>query len=358
MTTGAHPFPIEIGDLVARLAARAPELARDLLRAGVRRGPEWCVSAADSGPFGCSVSVHLIGSRAGVWKAWAADRSGDALDLIVAVADLSRYRHGTDRGGKAAAIRWALDWLRIDPAVREQPTVEPRTKVAAEQSDRAKRNAAFRWWLAGRPLAPGDEAFDYLVGTRGIDLTSFSRVPRVLRYIGALPNVEAGRRFPALIAGVFDRHGKFLSIHRIWLERQTDGRVLKAPVAEPKKVYSGFKGGLIPLWRGASGRPWKDPAPDDVLGLTEGVEDALTYASEVPEHRVAAAISIGNLLNLVLHPSLRDIIIAADNDQPGSPAAATLDRAVAHFAAESRQVRIARAPAGFKDLNDLMQRAS
>ena len=350
--TSERSFPIEIGDLVARLADLAPQLARDILPAGVRRGSEWVVAGADS-PFGCSISMHLAGSKAGVWGAWAAGKGGDALDLIAAVKC---------NGDKGVAICWALDWLRLDPALHDQVTElrgakVARSKAADEPSDAAKRDAAFRWWLAGRLLAPGDEAFDYLTRTRGIDLAALLRMPRVLRYVSALPNVEAGKKFPALIAGIFDRHGKFQTIHRTWLERRSDGRVDKAPITEPKKVYGPYKGGIIPLWRGASQRPWKDPASDDTLGLTEGIEDALTYATEVQEHRVAAAISVGNLLNLVLHPALRRLVIAADNDPPGSPAAQTLDRAVARFVAEGRRVHIARVPEGFKDLNDLLLRS-
>ncbi|HVC54925.1 MAG TPA: toprim domain-containing protein, partial [Stellaceae bacterium] len=148
--------------------------------------------------------------------------------------------------------------------------------------------------------------------------------------------------------------GRFQTIHRTWLERQSDGSVRKAPVAEPKKVYGPCKGGLIPLWRGASGQPWKQAPPGDVLGLTEGIEDALTYAVAVPEHRVAAALNVGNLAHVRLPPAIVTIIIAADNDAPGSPADRTLQRAVARFLAEGRDVRIARCPAGVKDLNALL----
>lgn len=340
-----HAHVVEIGDLVARLAARAPELARDLLPAGVRRGNEFCAAAADN-PFGCSISVHLAGNKAGVWGAWAAGKGGDALDLIAEI------ECGGDKG---RAIHWALDWLRID-RTDPQPTPQP-ARAAPEPDNKAKRQAAWRWWLAGRFVAPGDEAHDYLTETRGIDLVSLGRVPRVLRYVTALPNKEVGRPFPALIAGVFRPCGSFLTIHRTWLERQSNGRVIKAPLAEPKKVYGPFKGGLIPLWRGVSDRPWKDPPPDDVLGLSEGIEDALTYVSEVPEHRIASAITVGNLLSLNLHPALRDIVIAADNDRPGSQAAQTLDRAVTRFVREGRRVRIARATDGCKDLNELLLRS-
>lgn len=348
MIAPPRPFAIEIGELVARLAERAPELARDLLPAGARRGAEWCVTGAAS-PLGCSISVHLAGHKAGVWSAWAAGRGGDALDLVAAIKT---------GGDKRAAIRWARDWLRIDPKDRAPaPYPNSRNLETARQPDASaeeKRGAAFRLWLAATPLRPGDEAFDYLAGTRGIDFAALGRVPRALRYFRALTNIEAGRSFPALLAAVVGPRGRFLTVHRTWLERQHDGSVLKAPVAEPKKVYGPCKGGIIPLWRGASGQPWKQAPPGDVLGLTEGIENALSYAVAVPEHRVAAALNVGNLAHLRLPPAIATVIIAADNDAPGSPAALTLERAVKHFLAERREVRIARCPAGAKDLNALL----
>lgn len=347
MTERGHkPFAIEIGELVSRLADRVPALARDLLPAGVRRGGEWVVAGADS-PLGCSTSVHLAGPKAGVFGAWAAGKGGDALDLIAAVKFA---------GDKREAIRWAIDWLRIDPQDRPTATAAPATPRSrhADPSAEEKRGAAFRLWLAATPLRPGDEAFDYLAETRGIDFSALGRVPRALRYFRALSNIEANRRFPALVAAVVGPRGRFATVHRTWLQRQSDGRVRKAPVAEPKKVYGPCKGGLIPLWRGASGRPWRQAPPGDTLGLAEGIEDALSYAVAVPEHRVAAALNVGNLAHLRLPPAIATIIIAADNDKPGSPADQALQRAVARFLAERREVRIARCPPGVKDLNELL----
>jgi phage/plasmid primase-like uncharacterized protein len=343
----AQPRLVAIGDLVADLAAHAEALAAELLPGGTRRVHEWCVPRAAS-PFGCSVSVHLRGAKAGVWAAWAAGIGGDALDLVAAV------KFG---GDKREAIAWARGWLGNDqgtprraPADRPTPTV----LQLAEPDAKAKRDAAFRLWLAARPLSEGDEAFDYLAETRGIDFRALGRIPRALRYISGLTNLEADRRFPALLAVVVDGQGRFLTVHRTWLERQSDGRVLKAPVAEPKKVYGPCKGGTIRLARGASGKPWKEAPPGDVLGLTEGVENALSYAVAVAEHRVAAALNVGNLASVILPSAIGTVIIAADNDAPGSSAEQALQRAVARFLAEGRQVRIARCPPGIKDLNALL----
>jgi hypothetical protein len=342
--------PVAIDDVVAGLADQAPALARELLPGGVRRGAEWCVAAADS-PFRCSVSVHLTGSKAGVWSAWAAGRGGDALDLVAAV------KFADD---KREAIRWAMEWLRIDPKDRAAPPAamgarSDRIKPDAEADNEAKRAAAWRLWLAATPLVPGDPVWRYLSETRGIDLAALDRVPGALRYCRALNNIEAGRPFPAMVAAVTGASGRFLTIHRTWLEAQADGRVRKAPLAEAKKIYSRCKGGAIRLARGASGEPWKDAPAGDVLGLTEGIEDALTYALAMPEHRVAAALNVGNLLHLKLLPAIGTVVIAADNDAPESQADRTLRRAAARFVAEGRQVRIARVPPGFKDLNDLLR---
>lgn len=356
--TGSAGRPVEIGELVGRLAAAIEPLCRDLLPAGVRCGSEWCVAAAGS-PTGCSISVHLAGGKAGVWGAWATGTGGDALDLVATVADLSRFRSEHDGGDKAAAIRWARAWLGIDGELirnlrNSRSTAAPAPVRQAEPNAEQKRESAWRLWLAASPLRPGDEGWDYLTGTRGIDLAALPRLPGALRYMRGLTNAEAGRRFPAIVAAVIGPGGRFQTIHRTWLERQSDGRVLKAPVAEPKKVYGPCKGGLIRLARGASGRPWKEAPIGDILGLSEGIENALSYALAVPEHRVAAALNVGNLLHVKLPPTIDIIVIAADSDAPGSPAARTLQRAVDRFLAEHRDVRIARCPAGVKDLNELL----
>ena len=180
--TVPRPAPIEIGELVARLAERAPELVRDILPAGARRGSEWVVPGADS-PLGCSISVHLAGGKAGVWGAWAAGKGGDALDLVAAVKFA---------GDKREALRWALDWLRIEPQDRQPAAAAPAAARPrrADPSAEQKRGAAFRLWLGGTPLRPGDEAYDYLTETRGIDFAALDRAPRALRYFRSLTNTE------------------------------------------------------------------------------------------------------------------------------------------------------------------------
>ena len=88
---------------------------------------------------------------------------------------------------KRETIRWALDWLRIDPKDRAPSPAAPvarerQTRPSAEADNEAKRAAAWRLWLAGTPLVPGDLAYRYLSETRGIDLAALDRMPGALRF--------------------------------------------------------------------------------------------------------------------------------------------------------------------------------
>lgn len=357
MTAARPGVAIDIGELVNRLADRTPELARDLLPGGARNGNEWHIAAAAS-PLGCSIDIHLAGSRAGIWGAWGAGTGGDALDLVTTFADLARFRYAGDRSDKAAAIRWARAWLGLDASAEHDmrnrvPAPTAQRERQAEPSAEQKRNSAFRLWTSATPLRRDDVAWRYLAG-RGIDLAELPRLPGALRTMRALTYTDTGERFPVMLAAVIGPRGRFVACHRTYLQEHRDGRVTKAPVPSPKKVIGPSKGGLIPLARGPSGKAWKDAPEGDVLGLAEGIEDALSYAVAVPEHRVAATLNVGNLCHLRLPPTIATIIIAADNDAPGSPAARTLERAAARFLAEGRDVRIAHCPAGIKDLNDYL----
>jgi len=69
---------------------------------------------------------------------------------------------------------------------------------------------------------------------------------------------------------------------------------------------------------------------------------------------VLAAVSLANMAAMALPEAVATVIVGADNDAPGSKAAASLERAVAAFQGQGRSVRVARGPAG-RDLNDLLR---
>lgn len=332
---------------VARmLAARAPELARELLPGGRREGQEWRVGSL-SGEKGQSLAVHLGGERAGVWCDFSSGEAGDGLDLVAATLF---------RGDKGAALRWARRWLGLSdsgPAAPTPPRPEPRPQNRDADAER-RRRVALALFLEAEPRLVGSPVDSYL-RNRAIDLSALGRQPAALRFHPACWCHEAGRSLPAMVAAITEPGGRHLASHRTYLEQDQHGQWVKARLKNPKMVLGSFAGGVIPLQRGASGRPLRQAPDGEEVALGEGVENSLTAALAAPELRILAGISVANLARINLPPAIRRVLLLADNDPPGSPAALALQKAVDRFLAEGRQVRIARPPQGFKDLNDLAQ---
>ena len=336
---------MDMATIAAMLADRIASLCAELLPAGTREGAEWRIGSVAGEP-GRSMAVHLSGPKAGVWKDWAADIGGDALDLVAQVLF---------RGDKVQAVRWSRAWLGLDKA--DPASFEQRRRQAenrreeAREDDRRRKRRALAIFLEAQPQLAGTVAATYLA-SRAIDLEQLGRQPRALRFHPSLWNAETERHWPALVAAIVDPNGRMVAVHRTWLMPDGSG---KAPLRDPKMTLGRYTGGVIPLWRGASGKPLNDTPEGETIIFTEGIEDGLTGTLGTPEYRVAAAVSLENMASIPLPPAIATVIIAAQNDPPGSPAAHALDRAVARFLAEGRRVKIARPPPGVKDLNDLLR---
>lgn len=336
---------MEISTIVALLAARAPQLALELLPGGHREGTEW-VCPSQASPFGCSVSVHLTGARAGVWAAWAAGEAGDIPDLIAATK-FSGYKGG--------ALRWSRQWLGCDSDTPRAADRQPRhvqLPARPDAGEMARSRAAARLYFEAQASIAGTFAERYLRG-RAIDLTALGRQPRALSFAIGLWNGESKRTWPALIAAISDPEGRITAVHRTWLAEKPDGGAGKAPLENPKMTLGPYRGGCIRLWRGASGKPLKDAVPGETVLIGEGLEDCLTAAIAAPEYRVLCAVSLSNLAAIVLPSAISAVTILSQNDPPGSPAAKTLAKAIAALHRQGRYVKLARPPSRFKDLNEV-----
>jgi hypothetical protein len=344
---------LDLGTLSGMLADRIGPLCTELLPAGVRQGAEWRIGSVAGEP-GKSLCVHLSGAKAGLWCDFSADDlRGDALDLVAQVLF---------RGDKAQAVKWSRRWLGLDRSEaaalgfalgsskeQRRDAVKRRDEAAHDDAQRQRRAAAI--FLAGQPSLAGTPAAAYLA-SRAIDLAQLGRQPRALRYHPSLWNEETQRHWPALVAAITNAEGRMVAVHRTWLLPNGSG---KAPLRDPKMTLGRYAGGCIRLWRGASGKALKDAPAGDLLVISEGIEDGLSVAVELPEYRVLAAVSLSNLRNIELPAAIDTITIMAQNDAPGSAASRSLDRAVQHFLRLGKQVKIARPPPDVKDANDLLR---
>lgn len=332
-------------DIARMLAGRASQLASELLPGGKRDGHEWrCGSLG--GERGQSLGVHLTGEKAGVWMDFATGECGDALDLVAAV----NYR-----GDKGEALKWARSWLGLGgDAPVTRAAVAPRPTRAPDDSGEGEiarvRAAALAMWLQAKPTI-ADTPVDFYLRGRGIDLSRLGRQPRALRFHPGLYNSESQRTWPAMVAAISGIDGTHVATHRTWLAVDA-GRWRKAPLRKAKMVLGRMQGGSIRLWRGASGKSLSDAPADDLVVLGEGIETCLSIALAVPEARVLAGISLGNLAAIVLPQQLRSLTLAAENDT-APEALRGFIRAQNAQMARGLDVRVARSPIG-TDFNDAL----
>jgi len=359
----------DIGVIVGGLEDNILGLCRELFPAGVKEGAEYRVGSL-AGEKGRSMAIHVGSGRPGVWWDYGGrqDDRGDALDLVA---------KALFNGNKAEAITWAKGWLGLDTS---DPKAMNTKRRRAEQKSRAQKEGAgrnkkkaFAIWLACQESLRDTPADLYLKG-RGVDLAGLGYQPRALRFHPGLDNWEGldpkrdqPRRLPALVAAVCNAKGETVAVHRTWLQPSTQPGVFwsKADLKDPKMTLGRYVGGAIRLWRGEAVDPdsgeikrapaLNDAAPGSRVVICGGVEDGLTIVLAVPQFRVLVAVSLANMGSLELPDAISEVIIAADNDASGSRAAEQLDRAIEHFQSQGRRVRLARAPDGHKDMNDLVK---
>ncbi len=340
---------IDVKTIVDLLTQRIEGLAAEVLPRGHREGRDWVEASTSKGGLGDSLKVCISGARRGTWSHFAAGQKGDALELVCYVMF---------SGDKKKAIAWSKSWLGLDSGdpkrVKQARLKAAETRKKAQEDERAQKEK-LRKYVKGIWLhAQGDildTPVDWYLQGRGIDLRSLAHFPRALRYAPSLKH-KNGQQYPAMVAAIMNGQGQQIAVHRTYLSVFTTAacraHATKAQVGDGfdvKMVLAGYAGGIIALARGASGKPLSQAPKGDKVILCEGIEDGLTLAMACPDWRVLATVSVGNMQNAPLPPTISHVVIAADNDAEGSPAAVAMQKAAHKFMDEGRDVRIARAGA-------------
>jgi hypothetical protein len=208
--------------------------------------------------------------------------------------------------------------------------VKPKPKVETADGKAGKNlQAANAIWNDATPTT-GTPVEDYLA-SRNLYLPETSD----LRFHPGLKHPSGGI-WPCMVARVTSSgSAAAMGIHRTFLAKGSAG---KAPVARAKMMLGPCSGGVVRL---------KDA--HDLVMIGEGIETCLA-AMQATGLPAWAALSASGLPALVLPKSVRKVIILADADAPGEKAARA---AAIKWAAEKREVRIARPPQG-KDFNDML----
>jgi hypothetical protein len=148
-----------------------------------------------------------------------------------------------------------------------------------------------------------------------------------------------------------------IAVHRTYLEHR-EGIWRKASVAPVKKVSAPYKGGVIPLLRGGSGKRLSEAPEGESVMIAEGIENALAAAILLgpgepdgiePAPRVFAAVSAPNLPHIRLPKQFAEVILICDSYCERDPVAATYNLAEKNWLAAGLAVSRQMPPIGFKD---------
>lgn len=250
------------------------------------------VDGIPSGAFGCW--------RLGTWETWCARDT----------RQLTNAERAEQRQRIAAAA-----------AQRQQ----------AEAADRALRLQIAERIIDGSGPLPDSPAWHYLEG-RCIHPSSLD----MLRFSTAVWHPYERREMPAMVARIEHPLARwFQGVHVTFL----DG-VRKAAV-KPAKIMRGIAGGGIV----------RLAEPTETLALAEGIESALSFA-QLARIPTWAALSAGNFSNVDLPANVREVVVAADNDERGL---ADARKAGQRWRMEGRAVRIVRPTAAGQDWNDVLK---
>lgn len=362
---------VRFDELIERLQAD-PRRVIDRYCSGVgayREGPRWfCLDPGRDDRNVGSFYVGLTGAYAGRWRDEATGDMGDMLDLIQRAT--RRDRRGAIEEARALlGCVEETDAERVARRKRDDEARRRREEDAAQEAERRKRAtaAAYRMFLAAEERLRDTPVAEYLAG-RAIDLARLGRQPRALRYAPRCAYQHTDREtgeiiegeFPAMVAAIVAGDGRFIGVHRTYLDRRPGGGFGKADVPAVKKVLGAVKGGSIRIGKARGPKGGRVPlarcAPGARVYVTDGIEDALSVAILAPDEYVVSAVALSNMAHVELPAAVAEVVICADNESDPRAAAKIDDIAAAHVL-KGRRVRVWRNVWGGKDANDALRLA-
>lgn len=346
---------LTVAEIEQRLRDNAAAIGRQMLPGAREEGGKYLVCGDVTGAAGDSLVLHISGTKAGLWKDWAANEGGDMLDLIGATQGLSSKAEQVAMAKQLLGIedQWSPRGAAPDPAEQARRAAQLRLMRERRQAEQlAERQKSIKRakgiYLSAVPIA-GTPAEGYL-HARGLRAGE-AGWPNALRYHAEVWNGDVGGKRPALVAPIMMANGEQSGVHRIWLQHDEAKGWIKLDVLKPKKAYGSAWGGFVPIAKGASGKPMARMPEDEPVYVTEGIEDALVVRMARPGARVIAAVTLPNIGAIVLPAAARRLVIVADRDDK-QKAIDALERSIAAQQARGLDVRLCMPPVGFKDLND------
>lgn len=253
-------------------------------------------------------------TETGPYAGWAKHWSGENLDAAGLVMERTGYSYPEALAWLASFLGIATDTAPLNPAKAQQARREREAKERAKQrrrkQDQERQNSAARQralsFLSRCRPATGTPASRYLTEHRGL-IEPEGGWPSCIRWH------EQGS---CLVAVLSNEAGEPLTGQRISLTRNTAARRKGADgKPEAKKLMPGPRGGLFMRLAALPVSSLPDTIRPPLI-LAEGPETALSLW-QATRAETWATIGAGGKVPV---PGSRLVILARDDDQPGSPA--------------------------------------
>lgn len=371
----------DIATIRAGLLNRVSELADYLAPHGVvmKGVTRWSLNPTRNDKSAGSFKIDISGATRGRWYEFLGNYGGDLIDLI-AYCLYGGEGSYQSREARSAAIKWAVSWLGLEGAdpkqlkeaaklakVRDDDIEKHKHKEDVRKKMRSKQ-AAKDWFDTPTLAFEHEVSRNYLINVRGLDPDDMGAVPKGLRFEPDGPKDEyfaqhdkqTGEVYPAIITCAVNGKGKIKAVHRTFLMPDGSG---KAPIDRAKRMYGSPKGTALRLSKGDSKLSPEEATrreiTGEVLAISEGIEDGLSWACIEPGHRVWAAGSLELIASIPIHACISKIILLGQNDPKGSEAEKAFERVSSILMNRfGNPVEVLRpADPAIKDWNDLWRKS-
>lgn len=334
----ARPFELfDLDAIVDALRGDAKHWVPQHFPNGRREGNAWRLAnihGASPRKQGSCV-IALEGPNAGDWIDFDGSGSGGPLS---ALEEATKLRHRELYAYAAALVGHVAHSTQGSAKRRKSNGAMPAGAVESRRSIEAREAAVateIRHILArGVPIS-GTLAETYL-RSRRLDVPAAEE----LRFTGDLTHFDTQTGWPGMVGIVRDLRGEIVGLHRTYLA--LDGTA-KAPVASPRMSLGSIGGGVVRLAAPRGG----------LIGVAEGIETALAVMTACPQLPMWAALSAGNIAELVLSPEIDRVVICADHDASGVGAEAARKLAT-NLIDRGKRAWIALPPIAGEDFNDFL----
>jgi putative DNA primase/helicase len=286
-----------------------------------------------SGDWRFCADDHLVLHPGRYWHDFRASKGGHGALCLLA------HLHGSAEAAANVARAWLAQHFGDGRLGRDAPSDDDEAKQSLVDAEQTAFIKAL--WPRAAPIADIPQVKAYFTG-RNLDPVAASADAQ-LRWS---PNWRGSEG--ALISAVTDNAGELVALQVLHLDPK--GR--KSRIQPVRRLYTGPHD-----WRTRGAFRIGAASAVDLV-ITEGVEDAIAARMAGAEH-VHACLSVGGLGRAKLPAVVSRVVVARDDDPPGSAPCLALGRGVARLMLQGRAVSVTpRAGAlksGAKDIADLLK---